>query len=227
MTVVVGDTALDMDGGSQSDGFWFDGSKHKVWHHSGGDVTLAQALSTVGVEATAETLTYDGTTYEESTDGTGLYYRVNGEPVNPTEYTLKDGDEVWATVETAEMNRDTPGDHIDHDYSHIHGNIDFVVNGHEIDFSKSKYQTASHSRYFHFEGGHADPWHAHSYSITLEYAMSTLDGISVSENSVTYEDQTYTDDDGVSVTVNGNEVAPSGYYLKDGDHVEIVVESDE
>lgn len=113
MSVGGGDTELEMVGGSKADGFWFDGNEYHVWHRGESDVTLARALSTVGVEATAKALTYDGTTYEESADGTRLYYSVNGEPVNPAECTLKDGDEVWVTVETPAMNRDVPGDHVE------------------------------------------------------------------------------------------------------------------
>ncbi|MFC4551628.1 MULTISPECIES: hypothetical protein [Halorussus] len=234
MTVVVAGTQLSAEGvGSQSAGFWFgdeSGSEYKVWHAAEGErPTLARALSAFGVEATAESLRYGGETYAESDSGVSLNYRVNGEPVKPTEYVLRSGDEVWVTVETPGMNVSVPGDHIHHDNSHVHGTIDFVVNGHEVDFSRDRYQVDSHSRYFHFEGGHADPWHAHSWSVTLKYAMSTLQGINVSDGTVTYNGTTYADDEAgttVKILVNGEPVDPGEYLLKDGDHVRIAAESD-
>ncbi|WP_192498528.1 MoaD/ThiS family protein [Halorussus halophilus] len=229
MTVVVGDDRLEYPSGSEDAGFWFT-DQHKIWNaKTDGEVTLAEALAQFDVEASADSFSYDGETYAESDSGVSVDYRVNGQSVDPQEYVLQDGDEIWVTVETPDMERSVPGDHIDHEYSHIHGSIDFTVNGKTLDFSKDKYQTAGHSRYFHFEGGHADPWHAHSYSVTLQYAMATLQGLSVAEGEVTYNGTTYSDSDAdtnVQVMVNGEEVDPSEYFLKDGDEVEIVVESE-
>ncbi|WP_227379234.1 hypothetical protein [Haladaptatus halobius] len=55
--------------------------------------------------------------------------------------------------------------------------------------------------------------HTHLWSVTLEYAMETLYGIAMSEDSVMYEGEKYISRDGVSVamTVNGNEVKPKDY----------------
>lgn len=229
MTVVVAGDRLDYPSGSEEAGFWFT-DQHKIWNaNKDGDVTLADALAQFDAEASADSFSYDGETYAASDSGVSLNYRVNGQSVDPQEYVLEDGDEIWVTVETPDMEMSVPGDHIDHEYSHIHGNIDFTVNGKTLDFSKDKYQTAGHSRYFHFEGGHADPWHAHSYSVTLQYGMATLQGLSVEEGAVTYNGTTYSDSDSgtnVEIMVNGEEIDPSEYYLKDGDSVKIVVESD-
>lgn len=229
MTVVVAGDRLEYPSGSKDAGFWFT-DQHKIWNaKKDGEVTLAEALAQFDVEASADSFSYDGETYAKSDSGVSLNYRVNGQSVDPQEYVLQDGDEIWVTVETPDMDVSVPGDHIDHEYSHIHGNIDFTVNGKTVDFSKDKYQTAGHSRYFHFEGGHADPWHAHSYSVTLQYGMATLQGIGVEEGQVTYNGTTYNASDSgtnVQILVNGEEVTPSEYYLKDGDSVKIVVESE-
>lgn len=229
MAVVVAGSELPLQELSASGGssFRIDEDDPHTWHANGSNPTLAQALSTLGVDAGARQLTYDGRTYRESTEGTGIYVRVNGEEVDPTQYKLQDGDEVWVTVETADMNVSTPGEYIDADQLHIHGDITFAVNGTEVDFSEERYQT--NHQLFHFEGGHADPWHAHSYSITLKWAMDSLDGIEVSEDSVTYNGTTYDDSDAgttVTIEVNGEPVDPSEYYLKDGDTVRIVVETE-
>lgn len=230
MRVVVAGEELEVAGeGSETAGFQFDENGTYQWSAESEDVTLAAALSTLDVNATNETLTYEGETYRESTEGVSLNYRVNGEPVDPTETTLSDGDEVWVTVETPDMDLSVPGEHIPHDRLHVHGDIEFVVNGSEVDFSQSKYQNASHQEHFHFENGDADPWHAHSWAVTLEYGMDTLQGINVSEDSVTYNGTTYEASDpgtNVTVEVNGEPVDPEEYVLKDGDSVRIVVETE-
>lgn len=231
MAVVVNGTRLDLDRAynGSSDAFGVDDDAQDVWHRSNDTVTLADALATLGVEATEETLTYENETYDDGANGTTVSVRVDGEAVDPESYELQDGDEVWVVVETAETNLSVPGEHISHDDLHAHGNITFVVDGEEVDFSRDKYQSADHSQYFHFEGGDADPWHAHSTNVTLGYAMSTLDGINVTSDSVTYENRTYVDgENGTSATVevNGDTVDPNEYVLKDGDEVRIVVETD-
>lgn len=229
MTVVVGGDRLEYPSGSKDAGFWFT-DEHKVWNaQKDGEITLADALAQFDAEAAADSFSYDGETYTESDSNVSLNYRVNGQSVDPQEYVLQDGDEIWVTVETPNMDVSVPGDHIDHENSHAHGTIEFSVNGETVDFSKDKYQTAGHSRYFHFEGGHADPWHAHSYSVTLQYAMATLQGIGVEEGQVTYNGTTYNESDAgtnVKILVNGEKVIPSEYFLKDGDEVKIVVESE-
>lgn len=230
LTVAVAGNEVPLQEQSESEGgaFWIDDEDEHTWHASGTDQTLAEALSTLGVEAGSDELSYDGETYSAGDDGTSVNVRVNGEEVDPTEHTLSDGDEVWVTVETADMDVDTPGEYIKADQQHIHGPMTFEVDGEEVDFSEDKYQSGH--KHFHFEGGHDNPWHAHSYSITLEWAMNSLDGIEVSENSVTYDGTTYDGSDSdttVTIEVNGESVDPSEYFLKDGDQVNIVVETEE
>ena len=230
MRVVVAGNELDVSGeGSAELGFEFADEGSYVWNAESDDVTLAEALSTLGVNATNETLSYENETYDESAENVSLAYRVNGEPVDPTERTLSDGDEVWVFVSTPEMNLSVPGEYISHGQLHVHGPIEFVVNGSEVDFSREKYQDPSNHPYFHFENGDADPWHAHSWSVTLGYAMDTLEGINVSEDSITYNGTTYEESDpGVNVTVqvNGEPVVPDEYVLKDGDEIRIVLETE-
>lgn len=226
MAVVVAANGLplgELDGGNVSIV-----EEGHTWQTSA-NVTLAEALSSFGVDASADRLAYDGTTYGEDANGTGLYYRVDGRTVDPESYTLQDGDQVWVTVETAETGYSVPGDYIPPEQLHVHGPATFVVNGEEVDFSREKYQSG-HDRHFHFEGGHADPWHAHSWSVSLKYAFDTLPGIEIAEGTVTYNGTTYRESNpgtNVSIRVDGDPVDPSEYLLKDGDDVRIVVESDE
>lgn len=191
-------------------------------------VTLSTALEGAGVDAEESTLTYDGETYDESTDGTEIYYRVGSHEVNPEEYTLESDDKIWVLVVTEDSDVSTPGEYIPPENLHVHGTIDFTVDGEELDFTRDKYQQAGHNDHFHFEGGHANPWHAHSAHVTLAYAMSTLEGINMTEESITYNGTTYSLDDeegGATVKVNGEAVDPSEYYLKNGDSVTIEIES--
>ena len=221
MTVVVGANELTdaVDTGS----FQYDPTANHAWNASGG-TTLADALSTLGVDATADTLTYEGQTYRDGANGTTVSYRVNGDVVDPTRYVLSNDDDVWVVVDYPGMNRSTPGTYIPDADQHIHGHINMTVNGQVVNFNQSKYQT--NDRYFHFEDGTAKSWHAHSYGITLQYALSSLAGINATDDSITYDGTTYRNGDAgttVQFLVNGDPVTPSRYYLKDWDHVKIVV----
>jgi len=216
MTAVVAGTELTP---APSDGaaIQFE-SDDERWRLDESGVTLATALSQAyDIEVDDGAVTRDGTTYRDGRDGASIHVRVNGESVDPAQYELSDGDQVWFTVETEEMDVEVPGEYISHDDQHIHGDIDFVVEGEEIDFSAERYQSGH--RHFHFEGGAAEPWHAHSWSVTLGYAMSTLDGIELADGEVTYDGTTYEDP---TVEVNGESVDPDEYFLKDGDSVRIV-----
>lgn len=231
MAVVIDDDRLDLASAAEADSnasFWFDTSGPGItWKRTDANVTLADALETVGVNASNDSITYRGTTYTESTQNTTVVMRVNGEPVNPTQYVLQEGDEVWVEVITHPLDQEVPGDHIPHDQLHVHGNITFTVDGHTVDFTREKYQNAGHSAFFHFEGGDAY-WHAHSWSVTLKYAMSTLQGINVTESAVTYNGTTYERSEAqITIQVNGEPVDPSTYVLKDGDNITITVEAEE
>ncbi|MBX0324299.1 hypothetical protein EGH21_14815 [Halomicroarcula sp. F13] len=227
MTVVVAADELDLQDRDESgDGFDIANDPH-TWV-TDSNVTLAESLSRFDVDAQANSLSVDGTTYDESTDGTEIYYRVNGEEVDPTTVTLEDGDQVWVTVETADMNASVPGNYIDNEQQHIHGDMTVTVDGEEVDFSRSKYQ--SNDRYFHFEGGEGEYWHSHSSNVTLNYALDSLNGVNVTEDTITFNGTTYDSSDSgttISIEVDGESVQPSEYYLKDGDDVQITIERTE
>lgn len=229
MVALVNGVRIDLgEAIESSDSFRMADGNTDAWHATGNH-TLSSVLSRAGIDASASTLTYDGETYDEGRSGTDVVYRVDGQPVDPTTYTLQDGDEVWVLVLTDEMNFSTPGSYIPPDRLHVHGSMDFVVDGHSLDFSREKWQTPGHERYFHFEGGHAEPWHAHSATVTLAYGLSALEDINASERGITYNGTTYSYDGSgpsATVTVNGDPVDPTRYYLKDGDSVRIVLESD-
>jgi len=106
---------------------------------------------------------------------------------------------------------------------HTHGTIETRVLGQSIDFSRSQYQLQADP--FHFENGNGDRWHVHARGVTLEYAMSTL-GIGVTNDSVTYDSETYRAGPNTTVTVqvDGESVQPSEYVLQEGDRIRIVVE---
>lgn len=231
MAVVIDNERLDVPSvadTNESSAFWVeDDGGTAEWQRSDEDVTLAEGLSKLGVNVTEDGVAYEGTTYEDS-ENTSVAVRVNGESVDPDEYVLEEGDEVWVVAITHPIEEHVPGDHIGHDELHVHGYINMTVNGEEVNFDQDKYKQPGHSQHFHFEGDTAPLWHAHSWSVTLQYGMDTLTGISVTEDSVTYENTTYErSDSGTSLTiqVNGESVDPSTYVLKDGDKVTIEVES--
>lgn len=108
---------------------------------------------------------------------------------------------------------------------HYHGTMTVIIEGEEIDFSRSRYQLQD--RAFHYENGDGSQWHVHARGVTLEYALATL-GIGVTDTTVTVDGTTYRDsaaDTSVTVTVNGEPVTPSAYVLERGDSVRIVVET--
>ncbi|PSP74804.1 hypothetical protein BRC86_04780 [Halobacteriales archaeon QS_3_64_16] len=106
---------------------------------------------------------------------------------------------------------------------HTHGTIEMRVTGQQVDFSQSQYQLQADA--FHFENSEGSRWHVHAQGVTLEYAMSTLD-IGVTNDSVTYEGETYRGGPNTTVTVrvNGSPVQPSEYVLQEGDQIRIIVE---
>ncbi|WP_135855421.1 hypothetical protein [Halorussus salinus] len=226
IAVAVAGSELSLDDRSSGDPLSIAADDDHTWR-ADSSVTLAAALGTFGIDANETALTYDGRTYRESTDGTEIYYRVSGEEVDPQSATLDDGDQVWVTVETADANYSVPGDYIRAAQLHVHGPMEFTVNGEEVDFSEERFQSGH--RHFHFEGGQANPWHAHSWSVTLQYGLNTLSGINVTDDSVTYNGTTYErgPDTTVEFVVNGESVEPSEYFLKDGDDVRVVVQAEE
>jgi len=104
---------------------------------------------------------------------------------------------------------------------HLHGGMDVVIDGEELDFSQRRYQVQD--RAFHFEGGDGERWHVHATDVTYGYGMSTL-GILIDGNNVTFNGTTYT---GATVEVNGNSVDVSEYVLNEGDQLRVVANETE
>lgn len=86
--------------------FHFEGGDGEVWHGHARQVTLAYAMWTLGIGVTADSVTYDGTTYTDG-ENASVSITVNNESVNPTEYVLQgvragnaaDGDHIRIRVE--------------------------------------------------------------------------------------------------------------------------------
>ena len=220
MTVVLGSKWRDLSGGN-ADVHFVRGDR--VWYRYSDGVTISQALRTQNITLTRGRLTANGTTYDASEPGTYVQVRANGKPVDPQTYTLAPGDSIWIATSTPRTNFDPPGTYIHEADDHVHGTMNVTIDGKRVDFAKPKFQ--GRNRYFHFENNRSNPWHAHSWDVTLAYAMRTL-GFDVSPHSVTYDGQTYRNGDPgttVKVLVNGKPVDPAHYRLMDGDHVRIVV----
>lgn len=232
LAVVVDDERVALSAANESAPVWF--ADESSWATSEEQPTLAAALETANLSVAdgGDRVTYEGTTYRGNESNVTVVVRANGEPVDPGEYELSDGDQVWIEVLTAPVDQPTPGDHIDHHDLHAHGHVEMVVDGEPVNFSRARYQTPDEHTYFHFESGSAPRWHAHSWSVTLEYAMGTFPGIEVTNDSITYNGTTYDRSDPgttVSITVNDEPVEPGSYYLKDGDsvHIEVTTNGEE
>jgi hypothetical protein len=107
---------------------------------------------------------------------------------------------------------------------HYHGTMEVVIDGQQVDFSRSEYQLQTDA--FHYEANDGTRWHVHAQDVTLAWALESL-GIGVTTDTVTFDGRTYDDadpDTTVSVTVDGEPVTPSTYVLQEGDAVRIVVQ---
>ncbi|GAB3690683.1 hypothetical protein GCM10028857_27300 [Salinarchaeum chitinilyticum] len=117
---------------------------------------------------------------------------------------------------------------------HEHGTINMTVEGERIAFASSQYTTPTD---FHFHGSGPE-WHMHPSPperLTLAEAMGRL-GIELTENSITVEGETYNASDpgtNLTIEVNGESVDPATYELhgsgpnpQEGDHIRIVVETE-
>lgn len=76
---------------------WFMEGEEPVTFAEGIDLLPHFAFAT---EDGDHVLEHDGTTYDEGDDGTVMMFTVNGDDVEPTEYTLRDGDEMVLEVTT-------------------------------------------------------------------------------------------------------------------------------
>lgn len=85
---------------TQNPHFHFEGGDGDQWHVHSQGVTLAYAMQTLGIEVTTNTVTFDGTTYDDSVDGERVVVEVNGESVTPGDYILQDEDTVRIVAES-------------------------------------------------------------------------------------------------------------------------------
>lgn len=83
----------------QADPFHFEGGDGERWHVHARNVTLAWAMESLGIPVTAETVTFEGTTYDDADPDTTVSITVDGEPVTPATYVLQEGDTVRIVVE--------------------------------------------------------------------------------------------------------------------------------
>lgn len=85
----------------QADAFHFEAGDGTRWHVHAQGVTLAWAMRSLGIGVTAETVTFEGRTYDDADPDTTVRITVNGESVTPAEYVLQPGDAVRIIVEVA------------------------------------------------------------------------------------------------------------------------------
>lgn len=110
-------------------------------------------------------------------------------------------------------------------FVHEHGTIEVTVDGQSVNL----HQYSDETEEFHFHPG--DPqWHMESMEgrLTLADALSRI-GIEVSQERLALPDRSYDESDAgteVVVRVNGEQVDPASYELRDEDHAEIVVQTD-
>ncbi|MFB6192410.1 MAG: hypothetical protein ABEI11_03720 [Haloarculaceae archaeon] len=81
----------------QADAFHFEGGDGDRWHVHAPGVTLEYAMATLGIELDPDAVTYGETTYEDG-EGYEVTIAVNGNPVDPATYVLRDGDSVRIVV---------------------------------------------------------------------------------------------------------------------------------
>lgn len=83
----------------QADAFHFEAGDGTRWHVHAQGVTLAWAIESLGIAVTPDSVTVDGTTYDDADAGTDVSVTVNGEPVTPSSYVLQQGDAVRIVVD--------------------------------------------------------------------------------------------------------------------------------
>lgn len=81
------------------DAFHFEAGDGTTWHGHAEDVTLHWAMDSLGIGVTAETVSFEGTTYDDADPDTNVTVTVDGKPVTPSSYVLEEGDAVRIVVE--------------------------------------------------------------------------------------------------------------------------------
>lgn len=83
----------------RADPFHFEGGDGQQWHGHARNVTLAWAMESLGIPVTAETVTFEGTTYDDADPDTTVTITVDGQPVRPSTHVLGEGDAIRIVVE--------------------------------------------------------------------------------------------------------------------------------
>jgi len=73
----------------QADRFHFEAGNGEIWHTHASGVTLGEAMSTLGIDVSENTVTFQGTTYRDGDEGTEVVVEAAGEPVDPESYVLQ------------------------------------------------------------------------------------------------------------------------------------------
>lgn len=81
--------------------FHFECGDGTRWHVHAAGATLQYALSTLGIELTESSVSFDGQTYLDGDSSTSVVGTVDGNSVPPTEYILQRGDRVRIVDTTA------------------------------------------------------------------------------------------------------------------------------
>lgn len=85
----------------QADAFHFENQEGTRWHVHARGVTLEWALGTLDIGVSDDSVTFDGTTYEDSDPSYSVTITVNGEDVDPSTYVLQEGDTIRIIVQNA------------------------------------------------------------------------------------------------------------------------------
>ncbi len=85
----------------RDDRFHFEAGDGTRWHAHATGVTLDYAMESLGFDVTRTSVTYEGTTYRDSSEEYAVRVTVNGNRVKPEEYVLQESDRVRVVVEEA------------------------------------------------------------------------------------------------------------------------------
>ena len=69
--------------------FHFENRNGRIWHVHGEGVTLEYGMNTIDIGVTDDSVTYNGTTYEDSDPQYDVEVTVSGRNVNPSTYVLE------------------------------------------------------------------------------------------------------------------------------------------
>lgn len=79
---------------NQAGAFHFEGGEGSRWHVHAQNVTLEYAMGTLGFDITDSSVRYQGQTYQDGAPNGTVTITVNEEPVDPSTYVLRDGDQI-------------------------------------------------------------------------------------------------------------------------------------